>query len=181
MYVNYPNYRGKNDAFHPKPSERREHYQPQELSNARHGGSASPLVGIVTKAYIFSWGIGRPVNGGNTCYNDGEAAGVDTFGDLLRRGRGSEPAGARLAGDERQDSHRVGTKKELNSTKLPPKKRKNEKKVNKQKYWNRENRINLGNATTSTRRRRRLVYCAGKRKRKQACMGRGWTGGGGEG
>lgn len=41
-----------------------------------------------------------------TCDDDGEAAGVQAFGDLLRRGRGPEPAGARLAGDERQDTHR---------------------------------------------------------------------------
>jgi hypothetical protein len=57
----------------------------------------------------FSWGIYR-LSSGITCYNDGEAAGVDALSDLLRRGRGPEPAGARLAGDERQDTHRVDTK-----------------------------------------------------------------------
>ena len=36
---------------------------------------------------------------------DGEGGGVDALGDLLGGGCGAEPAGARLAGDERQDSH----------------------------------------------------------------------------
>lgn len=58
-----------------------------------------PLVESLEKRNL-SWGIYRLI-WRITCNNDGESASVDAVGDLLRRGRGPEPAETGLARDER--------------------------------------------------------------------------------